>query len=145
MNFKYFFILTVFIGTINTAQAIVDESSDPDMVLDDKLEQDWKTEDTKTLIQKKKNRMKAARLRAEKIRNLPPDAIPLWVASNKSSKALARFTQAASSPETKANQTLITKQSKSEKTKRWFRLLAVLLVVFICGFLKYRNTRKLRA
>ena len=72
-------------------KTLVDESSDPAMVVDDKLNQDWKTEDTKALIQKEKNRMKTARLCAENISNLPPESIPLWVAGNINDKELAIF------------------------------------------------------
>ena len=144
MNLRYFVILTVFTGTINTAEAIVDESSDPDMVVSDKLDRDWKAQDTKILMQKEKNRMETARLRADKIRNLAPDAIPLWVASNKSNGALNKYAQASSAPEIKVNQILIVNRNKSEKSKRWSLFLFVLIAVFICGFFQYRNTRQPR-
>ncbi len=142
MNLRLYAILSVLAtGMLPVASAAVSDELAPETVLQEKIDAEWQADTSAArLLDQELKRRAAAEQRAEKLRTLPPERIPEWLAGKQSDAELNRIMAAAGTAAPPAPDAA---RRNGSSRLAFFRLPATLLLVIILGALtllkRYRS------
>ena len=137
MTIRTLLLTILLLSVLSKTEAIVDDTVDPYWAAEGKLTDERQNRNQEALIKEKK-RLQLAEERAEKIRALPPESIPLWTKSRQTDEDLDKLLKSSSSSPTKATR-ILQHEKKHKFLTGAIPVTALLILIFLCGIWKIRR------